>query len=61
MDSGEDSDSDSKPDGYIVQCRTVHIAQTRTQTQIPTPYFCIGQESESKSVSESISGNENES
>ena len=28
---------------YIVLCRTFHIAQTG----IPTPYFCIGQESKS--------------
>ena len=35
---GNDSDSDSKPNGYIVLCRTFHIAQTGTQ--IPTPYFC---------------------
>ena len=33
----------------------VHIAQT--QTQIHTPYFYIGQESESKPVSVSESGN----
>ena len=32
----------------------VHIAQT--QTRIPTPCFCVGQES----VSESVSGNVNE-
>ena len=49
-----DSDSDSELDGYIVLCRTFHIAQTRTQT--PTPYFCTGQESEFQSVS----GNVNE-
>ena len=36
----------------------VHIAQTRTP--IPTPYFRLGQESESESVPESISGNVNE-
>ena len=36
----------------------VHIAQT--QTPIPTHYFCIGQESESKCLPESISGSENE-
>ena len=30
----------------------VHIAQTRTQ--IPTPYFCVRYESESKSVPESV-------
>ena len=35
----------------------VHITQTRTQ--IPTPYFCLRQESESKE-SESVSGNVNE-
>ena len=57
-DWGMDSDSDSKPDGYIVLCRTFHIAQT--WTSIPTPYFCIGQESESESVLESISDNINE-
>ena len=51
-DSGTDSDSDSKPGGYIVLCRTFHIAQT--WTLIPTPYFCTGQESES------VSGNVNE-
>ena len=34
----------------------VHI----TQTQIPTHYFCIGQESEYESVPESITGNVNE-
>ena len=34
----------------------VHIAQTRTW--IPTPYFCVGQESES--VPECVSGNVNE-
>ena len=36
----------------------VHIAQT--WTQIPTPYFCVGQVSESESVPESVSGNVNE-
>ena len=36
----------------------VHIAQT--WTRIPTPYFRIGQESESEFVRESISGNVNE-
>ena len=57
MDSGKDSDWDSKLDGYIVLCRTFHIAQI--QNRIPTPYFfCIGQESES--VPESVSGNVNE-
>ena len=35
---------------HTILCRTFHIAQ------IPTPYFCIGQESES----ESVSGNVNE-
>ena len=50
-----DSDSESKANGYIVVCRTFHIAQT--WTQIPSPYFCVGQESESESVPESISGN----
>ena len=50
MDSGTDSDSDSKPNGYILLCRTFHIAQA--WTRIPTPHFCTGQESESESVPE---------
>ena len=37
-----------------------HTHTTETQTRIPTPYFCTGQESESESVPESISGNVNE-
>ena len=53
-----DSDSDSKPNDYIALCTHFHIAQT--QTWIPTPYFCIGQESESVPVSESVSDNVNE-
>ena len=36
----------------------VHIAQTRTS--IPTSYICVGQESESESILESIFGNVNE-
>ena len=42
-----DTRTDSK--GYIARClkkTRVHIAQTRTR--IPTPYFCIGQESKSR-------------
>ena len=31
----------------------VHIAQTRTRTRIPTPYFCIVQDPESVPVSRS--------
>ena len=50
-----DSDLDSKPNGYIVLCRTFHIGQT--QTQIPTRYFCIGLELKSLSVPDSISDN----
>ena len=53
-----DSDSDSRSDRYIVLAEHVHIAQTRTR--IPTPYFYVGQEFESVSVSESVSGNVNE-
>ena len=49
-DLGTELDLDSKPDGYIVQCE-------QTQTQIPTAYFCVGHESESESVLESVSGN----
>ena len=55
-ETDSDSDSDSKPSGYILLHRTFHIAVT--QTRIPTPYFCIGQESES--VLESVSDNVNE-
>ena len=44
-DSDTKSDSDSKPNGYIVLCKTFHIAQTR---------ICFGQQSES------VSGNVNE-
>ena len=58
IDSSTDSDSDSKPDGYIVLHRIIHIAQR--QTQIPTSYFCTGQESGSESVPVSESGNVNE-
>ena len=36
----------------------VHVAQT--QSQIPTAYFCVGQESESKSILESVCGNVSE-
>ena len=36
----------------------VHIAQTRTQ--ITFPYSCVGQESESESIPESVSDNVNE-
>ena len=57
-DSGTDSDSDSKPNGYIVLCKTFHIAQTLTW--IPTRYSYIGQESESESVPESVPDNVNE-
>ena len=53
-----DSDFDSKPNGCIV-LYNVHIAQT--QTGVPTPYFCVVQESESESVPESDSSNINES
>ena len=45
------SETYSKPNGYIVLCKTFHI--TKTRTRIPTPYFCIGQESESVPVSKS--------
>ena len=43
-DTDTNSDSNYTPNGYIVLCRTFHIAETRTQ--IPTPYFCVGQESQ---------------
>ena len=51
-DSDINSGSVSKPDGYIVLCRTFHIA--RTWTRIPTLYFCVGQESKSKSISSNV-------
>ena len=44
LESKSDPECDSKPNCYIVLCRTFHIAQT--STLIPAPYFCIGQESE---------------
>ena len=44
-DSGTESELDSEPNGYIVLYRTFHIAHT--QNQIPTAYFCTGQESKS--------------
>ena len=41
-----------------------HVHTAQTQTRIPTPYFCTGQDSksvsESESVPESVSGNVNE-
>ena len=37
-----------------------HVNIAQTQTQIPSPYFCLGQESESVSVSKSVSGSVNE-
>ena len=49
-DSG--MDSVSKNDGYIVFAEHVHIAQT--WTRIPTPYFCVGKESKSESVSSNV-------
>ena len=36
------------PYGYIVLCRTFHIAWT--WARIPTPYFCVGQEGVSPSL-----------
>ena len=53
-ETDSDTDLDSKTNGYIVPCRTFHIAQTRIR--IPTPYFCIGQEFESEYVPVSESG-----
>ena len=51
-DTDTDSNLDSKPNGYIVQYRTFHIAWT--WTLIPTLYFCKGQESEPESVSSNV-------
>ena len=51
-----DSDSDSKPDGYIVLCRTFSHCTDPDHYS----YFCLGQESKFESVSESVSGNVNE-
>ena len=57
-DSGTDSDLDSKPDGYIVLCRTCsHCTDSDSDLYF---YFCIGQESRSKSVFDSVSDNVNE-
>ena len=58
-DLDTNKNSDSKPDGYIGLYRIFHIVQT--QTRIPTPYFCTGQESELESVPESTGcGNVND-
>ena len=57
-DSNTDLDSDSKPNGYIVLYRTFHIVWTRTE--IPTPYFCVGQVLESEFIPESVFSNVNE-
>ena len=57
-DSGADSDSDSKLDGYIVLCRTrSHCTDSDSD---PYSLFLYRQESESESVPESIFGNINE-
>ena len=45
-----------KPNGYIAE----HVQMAQTKTWIPTPYFCIGQESVAVSISESVCGNVNE-
>ena len=52
MDLGTDTDSDFNPKATLYYVEHVHIAET----QIPTTYFCVGQISES----ESVSGNVNE-
>ena len=39
---------------------TEHVHISQTQTQIPTPYFCVGQEYDYMLVSESVSDNVNE-
>ena len=46
------------PTATLYYVEHVHTAQILTQ--IPTPYYCTGQESESKSEPESVSGNVNE-
>ena len=60
-DTGMDSDSDSKPNGNIALCRTCShctdsalwrgtLVEARgTLVETLTPYFCMGQESESES------------
>ena len=55
--SGMDSDSGSQPDGYSRVCTTFHIADSDSG---PTTYIHIGQESESKSVLGSLTGNVND-
>ena len=37
-----------------------HVHIVETQIRIPVPYFCTGQESQSESVPDSVSGNVNE-
>ena len=41
------------PTVILYYAENVLIAQTRTRTRIPTPYFCTGQEYESMPIFES--------
>ena len=61
MDSGKTSDLDSKPDVYIVLCRTcLHCTDSDSDPCSLSLYRGIGQELESESVSQSVSDNVNE-
>ena len=40
------------PMAILYYAEYVHI--TQTQTRVPTPYFCMGQESESESISDNV-------
>ena len=48
------------PNPMATLCCAEHVHITQTWTWIPISYFCIGEECQSKSVPESISGNVNE-
>ena len=38
------------PNPIATLCYAEHVHMAQTQTWMPTPHFCIGQESESKSI-----------
>ena len=58
LESKSDPESDSKPNRYIVLCRT--CSHCTDLDSYPCPYFCTGKESESESLPGSMDGNVNE-
>ena len=57
-DSGKTGIQNPNPMATLYCAEHVHIAQTRNR--IPTPYSCVGHESESEFIPESVSGSVNE-